>query len=99
MEKSDQFYLAQDEPAKSCLLALRHLILAHNKDLTEAWKYGIPFFCYKGKMCVYLWRDKKTGYPYMGVVDGQKLNYPALEAGKRSRMKIMLFDPEKDLPV
>jgi hypothetical protein len=29
----------------------------------------------------------------------KKLNHPALIVQKRARMKIMLFDPEKDIPV
>ncbi len=95
----DQFYLQQDEPANSCLLALRTIIISQDKDITHELKYGMPFFCYKGKMFCYLWVHKKLHLPYLGVVEGKRLNHPDLIIEKRSRMKIMLFDPGKDLPL
>ncbi len=81
------------------MLAVREIILKHNPDLTEAWKYSMPFFCYKKKMLCYCWIQKKTGQPYIGFVDGNKIVHPKLIAEKRSRIKIMLLDVEKDLPV
>jgi hypothetical protein len=99
MTPLDNFYLQQPEPHKSCLLALRNLILSMDKDLSPAWKYSMPFFCYKGKMFCYLWVHKKQGQPYIGIVEGTRLNEPELIAEKRSRMKILLLDPHKDLPV
>lgn len=96
---SDRFYLEQEEPARSCLLALRQLILKQDALLTPAWKYGMPFFCYKNKMCCYLWLDKITGQPYLGVVEGKRIVHPQLVQEKRSRMKVIRFDPHRDLPV
>jgi hypothetical protein len=98
MKAIDNFYLQLEEPLQSCLLALRKIILAQDKDVTEAWKYGMPFFCYKGKMFSYLWVHKKYRQPYLGIVEGQRFSHPDLIIEKRSRMKIMLFDPNKDLP-
>jgi Domain of unknown function (DU1801) len=95
----DNYYLQQPEPAKSCLLALRTIILAQDKEITAAWKYGMPFFCFRGKMFCYLWVHKKNGQPYIGFVEGKHLDDPELLAEKRSRMKILLLDPVKDLPV
>lgn len=95
----DNFYLQQSEPVKSCLLALKEIILSQDKTLSTAWKYSMPFFCYKGKMFCYLWTDKKTGQPYLGMVDGQKIKHPDLIADKRSRMAVLHFDPNKDLPI
>lgn len=95
----DNFYLRQEEPAKSCLLALREIILQQDDNITAAWKYGMPFFCYKRKMFCYLWINKKNGQPYLGMVEGKHLQHPELLIEKRSRMKIMLFDPAKNLPV
>jgi hypothetical protein len=99
LREIDNFYLQKEEPIKSCLFALRAFILAYNKNITEAWKYSMPFFCYKGKMFCYLWMDSKTQRPYIGIVEGKHINHPRLVAGNRSRMKIMLLDPNKDLPV
>jgi len=95
----DNFYLQKDEPVKSCLLALREIILSQDKDITSAWKYGMPFFCYKGKMFCYLWIHKNRLQPYIGLVEGKHLTHPDLLSEKRSRMKILLIDPSKDLPV
>ncbi|MCX6319158.1 MAG: DUF1801 domain-containing protein [Bacteroidetes bacterium] len=99
MTNPDHFYLQQAEPAKSCLLALRSIILSADKEITTAWKYGMPFFCFRGKMFCYLWVQKKTGIPYVGFVEGKHLEDAVLLQEKRSRMKIWLMDPAKDIPV
>ena len=96
---SDNFYLQQPEPIKSCLLALKTIILKQNPNITPAWKYGMPFFCYRDKMFCYLWVQKKHRQPYIGIVEGNRLEHPALIIEKRARMKIMLFDPALDVPV
>jgi hypothetical protein len=95
----DNWYLQKDEPIKSCLQFLRTHILSKDEHLTEAWKYSMPFFCYDGKMCCYLWVHKKLGNPYIGIVEGSRINDPDLIQEKRARMKIFLLDPAKDLPI
>lgn len=95
----DIYFLQKDEPIKSCLQFLREYILKQDANLTEAWKYGMPFYCYKGKMCCYLWVHKKFHQPYIGFVEGKQLNHPELLQEKRARMKIWLIDPAKDIPV
>jgi Domain of unknown function (DU1801) len=99
MNALDNFYLNQQEPTKSCLLALREIILAQDNEVTNAWKYGMPFFCYRGKMFCYVWFHKKHNQPYLGIVEGNRFTESFLIQEKRSRMKIMLLDPDKDLPV
>jgi uncharacterized protein YdhG (YjbR/CyaY superfamily) len=98
-DELSNFYLQKEEPTKGALFALREIILAQDQDITAAWKYGMPFFCYKGKMFCYLWVHKKHLQPYIGFVEGGRLNHPKLLQEKRSRMKIMLFDPNEDLPI
>src|SRR5690606_33304161 len=83
----------------SYLLAMREYILAFNGNITETWKYRMPVYCYKGKMFCYLWVHKKYNQPYLGLVEGKKIDHPDLIIEKRARMKIMLFDPEKDIPI
>ena len=95
----DNYFLQKDEPLRSYLLALREYILQYDEDITEAWKYRMPFYCYKGKRFCYLWVHKKYHQPYLGIVDGKKIAHPALIVEKRARMKIMLFDPMKDIPL
>lgn len=93
------YYLQKQEPNKSCLLALRSIILAQDTHITETRKWGMPCFCYKKKMYSYLWTDKKTDEPYILLVEGKLLNHPELEKGDRTRMKIFRVDPSKDLPI
>lgn len=99
MNPIDAFYERQLEPLKSCLLAMRDIILSHHKEIESQWKYGMPFFCFNGKMVCYLWIDKSKKAPYIGIVDGKRITHPLLVAGTRSRMKILMIDPDGDLPV
>jgi hypothetical protein len=95
----DEYFLKKDEPVKSCLQFLRENILKQDKNITEAWKYGMPFYCYNGKMFCYLWVHKKYGQPYLGIVEGNKIKHPDLLTEKRTRMKILLIDANKNIPI
>jgi Domain of unknown function (DU1801) len=95
----DNYYLKKEEPIRSCLLALREIILNSDVNVSAAWKYGMPFFCYKGKMFCYLWVHKKHKLPYIGFVEGKHLLHKDLIQEERARMKILLFDANKDLPI
>ena len=99
MNELDVFYFKKEEPNKSCLLALRQIILGQNTCVSETKKYGMPCFLYKKKMFCYLWVDKKTDEPYILFVEGRYLDHADLEAGSRNRMKILRIDPLKDLPI
>lgn len=99
LQDLDTYYLNQEEPNKSCLLALRSIILEQDQNVTETKKYGMPCFTYKKKMFCYLWTDKKTNEPYILMVEGKHLDHPELEAGSRSRMKIFRVNPKKNLPI
>ncbi len=98
-EELHQYYLNKEEPNKSCLLALRSIILEQDVHITETRKWGMPCFCYKKKMFCYLWTDSKTDKPYMLMVEGRHLEHAELEQGDRSRMKILRVDPDNDLPL
>lgn len=99
LREIDNFYLKKKEPVKSCLIALREIILKQDPEITIAWKYGMPFFCYKKKMFCYLWVHKRFKQPYIGFVEGKFLQHTQLLTEKRARMKIFLCFPEKDLPI
>lgn len=98
LQDPHSYYLNKEEPNKSCLLALRSIILDQDKEITETQKWGMPCFCYKKKMFCYLWTDKKTNKPYLLMVEGKHLKHPALKQGDRRRMKIFNVNPNKDLP-
>lgn len=93
----DNFFEQKDEPVKGCLQYLRLLLLG-NADITEHWKYGMPFYYYRGKMFCYLWIHKKIHQPYIGWVDGNKINHEDLLQEKRARMKILLINHLDDIP-
>lgn len=95
----DNYFLEKETMIGDCLLFLRQHIIDFDTDITEEWKYKMPFYYYKGKMLCYLWTEKKTGCPYLGIVDGNKIERPELISEKRNRMKIFLIDPTKDIPV
>lgn len=95
----DAFYLNKDEPNRSCFLALRDIILAQDPGITAEWKYNMPFFYYKGKMFCYLWVHTKKQWPFLGMVEGKHLLHPHLTFEDRARIKIIVFNPEEDLPV
>ena len=99
MKQLDDFYFKQQEPLKGTLLALKQIILKQDKDIRNVLKYGMPFFCYKGKMFCYLWVHKKTKQPYIGIVEGKHFDEAFLIQEDRSRMKIMLFNSDEDLPL
>jgi len=93
------FYLDKEEPTKSCLMALRSLMLTWHPDMTETWTHRMPMFRYKGKLFSYLWVDKKTYEPYIGIYRGVEIDHPLLVQGNRNKMKTLTIDPTKDLPV
>ena len=99
VQELHNYYLNKEEPNKSCLLALRSIILDQDKDITETQKWGMPCFCYKKKIFCYLWTDKKTDEPYILMVEGKYLELPELEEGDRTRMKIFRVNPNKDLSI
>jgi hypothetical protein len=98
LTRLDEFYLQQDEPLKSVFLALRDLIMAHDLEITNAWKFNMPFFLYKNKMFCYIWTHTKIQQPFIGFSEGKLINHPNLTFENRSRVKIMIIDPEKELP-
>ena len=95
----DNFYLNLTEPNRGCMLSLRDLILSKHPKITQEWKYRLPFFYLRGKMFCYLHIDKKTTHPYIGFVDGNKMDHPLLVQGDRKRMKIFTVNPNVDLPI
>ena len=94
-----KYYLTREEPNRSCLLAIRSIILNQDVKITETQKWGMPCFCYQKRVFCYLWTDRKTDKPYILMVEESHLDHPELEAGTRSKMKIFRVDPEKDLPI
>jgi hypothetical protein len=98
-EELYKYYLSQPEPIKTCLLAVRSLILAMDPAISETRKYGMPCFCYIKNIFCYLWADKKTAKPYILMAEGRLLRHPELQSGDRARMKIFPMNAAADLPI
>lgn len=92
----DNYFEQKNEPIKSCLQYLR-LLLTGYEGVTEHWKYGMPFYYHKGKMFCYIWIHKKIHQPYIGLVDGNKIDHEDLLQEKRARMKILLVNHLEDI--
>lgn len=99
MDKLNNYYLNLNEPNKSCMLAIRSLILKSAGGISETIKYSLPCFTLNKKHFCYLNIDKKTNEPYILFVDGNLLNHAELELGNRSRMKVLRIDPNMDIDV
>lgn len=93
------YYLRKEEAIKSCLLALRDVILEQDEHVSETRKWNSPCFCYKNKMFCFLMVDKKNNYPYLLMVEGARLDFPELVQGNRTRMKTLAVDPTVDIPI
>jgi hypothetical protein len=93
------YYISKPEPLQSCLLALRHFILHHHPNISESYKFGTAFFTYDDKMLCYLGHHKKLNQPYIGFIQGSKIDHPALLQEKRKMVKIVIIDCAEDLPV
>ena len=93
----DNYYLKQPEPIRSCLLALKTIVLKTSPEITHDRKFQIPFFMYKGKKLAFLWVNKKR--LLMGFVKDSSI-LPIPETGRRkNEFETMTIDPEKDIPI
>ncbi|MBL4708376.1 MAG: DUF1801 domain-containing protein [Flavobacteriales bacterium] len=99
LEELENYFQSKEEPNRSCLFALRDIILGIDENVSETRKYGMPCYCYGKKMFAYLWTDKKTDVPYILFVEGKSLDHSQLESGGRARMKILSVNPNKDIEI
>lgn len=99
LNPNENFYLKFDEPVASCLLALKTFILTIHPEINFKISWGMPFFAYHNKSICYLWIDKKSSTPYIGFMDGNKINHPKLIQGDRKRIKILPINPYDNLPI
>jgi hypothetical protein len=99
MKEIDRFYLDQPEPIRSCLMALRTLVLQYNLKLEPVWKYRLPCFIYQNQIFCYLWVDRKTKQPYIAIGKGVQIDHPDLIQGNRTFVKLFMVNPKEDIPV
>ncbi len=99
VKETDTYYLNIEEPNRSCLLALRNIILDQDEKIIEFLKFKIPCFKYRGKVFCYLWIDKRTNKPCLLMQDGKYLNQPDLEKTEHRQIEIFKINPNEDLPI
>lgn len=99
MKAIDNFYEDQEEPNRSCLLALKSIILEYDEQISSRWYYRLPCFMYQNKIFCYLWIDKKTNFPYIAIGKGIHIDHPKLVHGKRKFTSKFLIDPNQDIPI
>ena len=94
----DNFFLVQQELDKGCYLALRDIIKDWNPKISEHWKYSLPFYYYEGKPFCYLYKNKTSQYPYIGLVKGDGISHSMVFQGNRKKMKVLPVNPDEDIP-
>jgi len=99
MRDIDKFYSEKEEPLKGTLLALKEIILNYHEEFLPVWKYRLPCFSYKRQLFCYLWVDRKTNQPYIGMVKGREVSHPKLIQGNRTSVKILMIDAQNDINV
>jgi len=99
LQQTTDFYLQQPEPNQSFMLGLRQIILGLDEEITELWKWKLPFFYYRNKPYCYIWKDAKTQQPYLGFVKSDPIKHPLLYKGNRKKMKVLYFDIQEDIPI
>ncbi|GAA3513616.1 hypothetical protein GCM10022393_29270 [Aquimarina addita] len=99
MKAIDNFYFDKKEPIKGCLLALKTIILEYNPALEPRWYYRLPCFMYQNQIFCYLWIDKKIQFPYIAIGKGVNIEHPDLIQGNRTFTKLLMIDPEKNIPI
>lgn len=99
MKETEHYYLRQEEPNRSCLQALRSIILSLDEHITESIKWGTPCFSYKNRMFCFLAMTKAPKSPYLLIVEGLLVEHPLLQMGSRKRMKTLSIDANEDLTI
>lgn len=97
LRPADHYFEKQEGASGICLQFLRAYILGLHPDITEVWRYGMPFYLFRDQRFCYLWQHRKYRQPYIGIVQGQFIQHPALLQEQRAKMKILLVDPLTDI--
>ncbi len=78
---------------------MRKFFLDFSSDISEHFKYGGPFFHFKGKAFAYLAYSKVKRTTYVGFIQGYRLKHRKLKSEGRTQIKVFYLDVEKDLDV
>ena len=98
MKALDAYYDGLAEPLQGYMLAVRKIMLDLDEEIESTWKWSTPFFLYRKRMLCYLWVDKKTREPYLGIYGGDALNHPSLVQKHRAKIRKLMLNVDKDIP-
>ncbi len=98
MTNIDLYFESLNEEYFAYMIGLRGLILKYHSSISEEWKYGTPFYYFNKRPFCYLYINKQTGHPYIGIVRGNRINHDILFQGDRKKMKIIPLDLSYDIP-
>ena len=93
----ESYYLNKPEPYRSCLLALKDIILHANPGIVHERKFQIPFFTYKGKKLGYLWLNRKK--LMLGFCLDKSLQETIGGVKPKDKYESMQIDANADIPV
>ncbi len=72
LSQLNQFYLEQSEPNRNYFLALREFINNYDEQISEEWKYKLPFFTTKTSPSVIFGKFKKQDNPILELLEQTK---------------------------
>lgn len=89
MNPAEEYILRQKEPYQSILLCLRDIVLSSSDEVKEQFKYGLPFYEYKGKPLCYFNLPKRKNRVDIGFWKGFELEdkHQLLHARDRKMIK------------
>lgn len=100
MNPVDDYFYSQQEPYQSIMLYVRSVILKTLPDITEIYRYRIPFYKIDNKPLMYLNVLKGTDYVDVAFVQGILLeaDFPILKNdNKRKQVRSIQLKAIEDL--
>ncbi len=99
MNPIQNYFLNIPEPEQSMLLYIRDQILHSCELMSETFSFQLPFLKYKGKMLCFFHYSKKHKCYYLSFYHGDRLQHPLLLSEGRKKFKILLINPDEDIPI
>jgi len=97
MTPLETYYLNKPEPYRSCLLALKNIIMQTNPGVVHERKFQIPFFTYKSKKLGYLWLNRKK--LMLGFCLDKSLQETIGGVKPKDKYESMQIDANADIPI
>ncbi|MDR1545099.1 MAG: DUF1801 domain-containing protein [Prevotellaceae bacterium] len=89
----DNYYAKHNELTRECLLALKTIILAIDKNIVHTRKYQIPFFCCNDYNLGFLWVNRKK--ILVGFIEDKKI----FTEYRKDNVTMLEINPLEDIPV